>query len=258
MSAASDNSNIPVYSGAHDLEKGRGERIERVVTPGGHPADFSQPAIPQQHRKYGNPVPLGLTSFGCGFFLASAFNLYAQGVHTPNVVVPVLILFGGITQSLCGWWEMFLGNTFSATIVGAVSGREQLLKLYSSDRMAHSTSPTAPFTCPNPDGSLRPEFNQAIGLYLMAWMMVTILFIIGSLRSSAGVLTTLVFTALAFLALGIYNMAGLDGGRIAGGVFGMIATAKSAWWTAMAGYWTPDTTFRWIRVNPIDLSRGGD
>jgi hypothetical protein len=23
----------------------------------------------------------------------------------------------------------------------------------------------------NPDGSLRPEFNQAIGLYLMAWMM---------------------------------------------------------------------------------------
>jgi hypothetical protein len=49
MSAASDNSNTPVYSGAHDLEKGRAERIERVVTPGGHPADFSQPAIPQQH-----------------------------------------------------------------------------------------------------------------------------------------------------------------------------------------------------------------
>ncbi|GFZ46979.1 hypothetical protein JCM24511_04205 [Saitozyma sp. JCM 24511] len=251
MSAASDNSNTPVYSGAHDIEKGRAERIERVVTPGGHPADFSQPAIPQQHRKYGNPVPLGLTSFGCGFFLASAFNLYAQGVHTPNVVVPVLILFGGITQSLCGWWEMFLGNTFSATIFGS----------YGAFNLTYGALYLPAFgvitAYQNPDGSLRPEFNQAIGLYLMAWMMVTVLFIIGSLRSSAGVLTTLVFTALAFLALGIYNMAGLDGGRIAGGVFGMVATA-SAWWTAMAGYWTPDTTFRWIKVNPIDLSRGGD
>ncbi|RSH89816.1 hypothetical protein EHS25_001802 [Saitozyma podzolica] len=265
MSAtASNNSSTPVYIGAHDVEKGRPERIERVVTPGGHPADFSQPAIPQQHRKFGNPVPLGLTSFGCGFFLASAFNLYgssgkAQGVHTPNVVVPVLILYGGITQSLCGWWELFLGNTFSATIFGSYGAFNLTYRALYLPAFGVITA------YQNADGSLRPQLNQAIGLYLMAWMIDP-----GIHRTGRFTITDGWHSRHAFLALGIWNMAGESGpfslrpisdseghddARIAGGIFGMLASASTGW-TAMAGYWTPDTTFSWIRINPFDLSRG--
>ena len=32
-----------------DLEKGNSQRLARFITPGGHPADSSQPAIPVQH-----------------------------------------------------------------------------------------------------------------------------------------------------------------------------------------------------------------
>lgn len=66
---------------------------------------------------------------------------------------------------------------------------------------------------------------------------VTVLFIMGSLRSSGAILSTLVFTALAFLCLAIQNLAGSDAARIAGGSFGMLASACS-WWGAMAGFWT--------------------
>jgi hypothetical protein len=64
-----------------DLEKGRAthaERVSRAITPGGHPVDYSQPGIPKNHREYANPAPLGLTSFGCGFFIVSCFTLYSE------------------------------------------------------------------------------------------------------------------------------------------------------------------------------------
>lgn len=58
---------------------------------------------------------------------------------------------------------------------------------------------------------------------------VTVLFILASFRSSVGLLCILVFTALTFLALGINSATGSDGARIAGGVFGMIATTVGGW-----------------------------
>ncbi|ORY28181.1 GPR1/FUN34/yaaH family-domain-containing protein [Naematelia encephala] len=206
------------YLDANNAEKGQNRHLERVITPGGHPADFSQPAIPPQHRKYGNPVPLGLTSFGCGFFLASAYTLYARGVHTPNVMVPyTLWVVGNVPRK-------YIFVTF-----GVITAYTET------------------------DGTLSPQFNQAIGLYLMAWMMVTILFILGSLRSSGAVLATLSFTALAFLTLGIYQFNGSNSARIAGGRF-LLLKMQTAWWGAMSGFWTRDTTFTWIKIDPIDMS----
>lgn len=97
MSSNANGSNCdvetPVYFGAGEveLEKGRVNRhIERVVTPGGHPVDFSQPAIPVQHRKFGNPLPAGLLSFATGFWVVGLFTLQARGVKAPHVVFPLL------------------------------------------------------------------------------------------------------------------------------------------------------------------------
>jgi succinate-acetate transporter protein len=60
-----------------------------MVTPGGHPVDFSQPAIPVQHRKFGNPLPVGLFSFSMGFWVAGLYTLQARGVTKPNLVLPM-------------------------------------------------------------------------------------------------------------------------------------------------------------------------
>lgn len=107
----------PTYYGA-DLEKA--QRIQRVITPGGHPADYSQPGFPHQHRRVGNPMPAGLLSFASLFLLFGLYGLGAHHVRHPNVVVPLLVFYGGVCQNLIGWFEMFIGNTFSATIVSVL------------------------------------------------------------------------------------------------------------------------------------------
>lgn len=82
------------YTGAGDIEKGRiingPAHIERMITPGGHPIDFSQPAIPVQHRKYGNPIPIGLIAFSMGFMMTGLLTVGASGIKAPNAVLPSL------------------------------------------------------------------------------------------------------------------------------------------------------------------------
>lgn len=95
MSANTENTqDAPVYYGAagsaSDLEKGRPGHIERMITPGGHPVDFSQPAIPIQHRKYGNPIPVGLVCFSMAFLMVGLYSLGVRGIKVPVVVLPPL------------------------------------------------------------------------------------------------------------------------------------------------------------------------
>lgn len=48
-------------------------------------------------------------------FLISSFGVQVRGVATPNVLVGVLVFFGGICQFIAGIMEFISGNTFCAT-----------------------------------------------------------------------------------------------------------------------------------------------
>jgi succinate-acetate transporter protein len=85
--------------------------IEREKTRGGHIADLDQPSLPVVHRRFANPAPLGLLSFATGIFLVSCFGVKARGVATPNVLVGVLLFFGGVCQYISGIMEFVAGNT---------------------------------------------------------------------------------------------------------------------------------------------------
>ena len=109
-------SNTDTYDHASSVEnnsKGNGEtqQLERVRTAGGHVADTSQPALPVVHRKFANPAPLGLLSFATGIFLISILGVHARGIHTPNVLIGVLMFFGGFCQYLSGIMEFIAGAT---------------------------------------------------------------------------------------------------------------------------------------------------
>ena len=91
----------------HQLE------LARETTAGGHPNDRSQPALPVVHRKFANPAPLGLLSFATGIFLISIFGVHARNLQTPNILIAVLIFFGGICQFISGIMEFVAGNTVS-------------------------------------------------------------------------------------------------------------------------------------------------
>lgn len=88
--------NGPVYFGAGEVDCEKGTvrngpaHIERMITPGGHPVDYSQPAIPVQHRKYGNPIPIGLIAFSYAFMFVGCINLGVRGIKIPSAALPTL------------------------------------------------------------------------------------------------------------------------------------------------------------------------
>jgi succinate-acetate transporter protein len=115
---------------------GNQEQLEKLQTAGGHPNDRTQPSLPVVHRSFANPAPLGLLSFATGeflslqrsaiilqiisgfisnlligIFLISIFGVQVRGVATPNVLIGVLIFFGGVCQFISGIMEFVSGNT---------------------------------------------------------------------------------------------------------------------------------------------------
>jgi hypothetical protein len=105
-------SETATYDHAGKVEaNGEPQYLERLRTAGGHTDDRGQPSLPQVHRSFANPAPLGLLSFGTGIFLISILGVHARGIHTPNVLVGVLMFFGGVCQFISGIMEFVTGNT---------------------------------------------------------------------------------------------------------------------------------------------------
>ncbi|CAK9781537.1 hypothetical protein CC85DRAFT_296511 [Cutaneotrichosporon oleaginosum] len=244
----SDSSTNLGYLGAGDLEKGRGAHIERMITPGGHPIDYSQPAIPVQHRKFGNPIPVGLISFSMAFMMVGLISVGVRGIKAPNGVLSSLMFFVGITQTLVGWFEMFIGNTFSATIFCAFGGFCFSYVGFFLPAMGIVDAFTDKAT-----GEISPDLANSLGLFLAIWSGICLLFLLAALRSSVAIIAVLFFTMLAFAMLAASQFTGSVGVTKAAGAI-CIMDACCGFWAAMAGYWTPDTTYAFIRVDPIDLS----
>ncbi len=99
------------YDSGDHVEKAGVDTLERQRTVGGHPDDRSQPALPVVHRSFANPAPLGLLSFATGIFLISVFGVHARNLTTPNVLIGVLMFFGGVCQFISGIMEFIAGNT---------------------------------------------------------------------------------------------------------------------------------------------------
>jgi uncharacterized protein len=99
------------YDSADHVEKAAADILERQRTVGGHVDDRSQPALPVVHRSFANPAPLGLLSFATGIFLISVFGVHARNLTTPNVLIGVLMFFGGVCQFISGIMEFIAGNT---------------------------------------------------------------------------------------------------------------------------------------------------
>ncbi|KAF7969188.1 hypothetical protein HWV62_27963 [Athelia sp. TMB] len=167
------------------------------------------------------------------------------------------IFYGGICQFIVGLVEMFCGNTFGATVFCSYGA----LNLSYGALFLPALGVTAAYTV---DGVLSPQYSQAVGLFLWCWFVVTMLttvltrslqFVIGALRSSVAILSTLVFVALAFATLGTAEFTGSDAARISGGAFSICA-AICAYWGAVSGFYGKDgagATFHSLNVPAVSL-----
>ncbi|KAF8178036.1 FUN34 transmembrane protein [Pholiota molesta] len=170
-----------------------------------------------------NPGPAGIFSFASTTFILSMFNVSVRGVSHPNVVVGMAVFTGGLLQFIAGMWEFPRGNVFGATAFSS----------YGAFWMSYATIfiPSSGILAAYPVGS--PELSNAIGVYLITWFMVTVLFIIPCIKRNMSFVILLSVLAFAFALLAAAEFTGSAMAQKAGGAFG-IATAMIAYYIGLS------------------------
>ena len=157
-----------------------------------------------------------------GIFLISAYGVHVRHIHTPNVLVAMIIFFGGVCQYISGIMEFIAGNTFGATVFssyGAFNISYAMIYLPGSGIIAAYTDAKT--------GELTPDFDQALALFLWAWFIVTTIFTVAACRSSWILFLDLAFLVLDLALLACGFMYGNSNLLIAGNSVGFVVSFLS-------------------------------
>lgn len=166
---------------------------------------------PAHRSGIANAAPMGLFAFAGTTFILSLFNVQARGITVPNVVVGMAIFAGGLTQFIAGMWEFPRGNVFGATAFSS----------YGAFWMSYATIfiPASGIMDAYTD---KTELASALGIYLIAWMMLTLFFTMAVVLRSIAYTALLSSLTIAFACLAGAQFSGSLMVNKAGGAFGLI------------------------------------
>jgi len=215
---------------------------------------FNEPLSPEPRpgqtgpppHQYGDPTPLGMLAYGTVFLCSSLLTLGAGGVTTPNLVLIFAMFYGGISQTLVGMWEFYLGHTFAATVFATYGGFNFTYGALYLPEIGLASAYSV-------NGVVTEEFTHAVGIYLAIWCLITGLFCIGALRSTAPIVWTLGMTVIALACLSANCFHPNPHVNTAGGAFGLAAT-PGAYYGALSGFYSPASTFKAIRLPPVVIA----
>lgn len=178
-----------------------------------------------------NPAPLGLSGFAVTTFLLSIVNA-GLIASTDQTFLGLAVAFGGLAQLLAGMWEFRAGNTLGAT---AFSSYGAFWLSVAVAALTHTLG--------------GPGFSY----YLLAWGILTVVFLLCALRTNWALIAVFLFLALTFFALAIGAFMGTAGTTwaVIGGWLGII-TAIIAEYTALAGILSSGKSAFHLPVGPIN------
>jgi succinate-acetate transporter protein len=148
------------------------------------------PPAPSAAVIIGNPAPLGLYAFAVTTFLLSMVNGNLVSPTAAPMVYGVALMVGGVVQLLAGMWCYRAGNMFSATLHSLYGGF--WLSFWA---LVHFYAKGIPAI----------HLGNAIGLYLIGWALMTVLFWVATFKTNLAVNGTLFLLTVTFLLLGIGN-----------------------------------------------------
>ncbi|KAJ6471483.1 Gpr1 family protein [Mycena sanguinolenta] len=160
----------------------------------------------------GNPTGLGMMAFATTLFVLSLYEVNTRHVDAVNGVLGLSLFTGGLATFMAGMWHFPRGNGYGAAV----------FTMYGSFWMSYGL-----FLIPGTGimGTYtQGEFRSAIGIYFMAWMMVTIFLGIASIRRHITWILFFVFLTLTFLFMGVSNFSTRSGLPKAAGAFGIITS----------------------------------
>ncbi|KAG5421342.1 mug86 [Candida metapsilosis] len=166
------------------------------------------------------PAPIGLCGIGMTAFTSGIYTSQAMGIQIPNGVIGLACFFGGMTQFLSGFFEFFTGDTFGFTALSSYGAFWMSYGAIFVEGFGISKAYQDP-----------EEFNNAMGIMLVAWAMFTFMMIFPTLKSTVPGFLLFFFLFLTYAFLGAGALSGKVGVTRAGGVIAMI-TAITAWYNA--------------------------
>ncbi|TFK35114.1 FUN34 transmembrane protein [Crucibulum laeve] len=188
------------------------------------PADGYGPRTddPVSYQRYftkiANPGPAGVYAFSMTTFLWALYLVNTRGVLNDDLLTGLALFTGGLVQFMAGMWEFPRGNVFGATF----------FSLYGAFWMSYALIliPVFGIATSYNNGN---EFNNAFGLYLMVWFMLSFFLLLTVIRRNISFSVMLGSWALAYLLLAIsnFNVTHRDGK--AGGAFSFV--------TAIVGFY---------------------
>ncbi len=189
-------------------------------------------------RMIADPAPLGLACFALTTFLLSLFNAGLIPEEGEPVVFGVALAYGGLAQVLAGMWEFRKGNVFGATAFtsyGAFWLSFWAFVTFYADDVPETATATA------------------LGWYLIAWGIFTVIMLIAALRTTLVLAVLFTLLTTTFFLLGIGDLAHSEGLVRGGGYLGLV-TAGVAWYASLAGV-TASTFGRAVLPNRSLLPR---
>ncbi|RDB30102.1 Ammonia transport outward protein 2 [Hypsizygus marmoreus] len=215
--------------GHHDIEKASIE----ATSPGealGHTNGSAAPYRPRP-SSVGNPGSLGLFSFASTTFILSMFNLQTRDITHPNVVIGMAIFCGGLAQLLAGMWEFPRGNVFGGTAFTS----------YGAFWMSYATILIPGSGVLTAYGTNKAELQSALGIFLIAWTMVTLIFFIVSFGKNIAFLALFGLLTITFALLAAGELADSVSTAKAGGGLGVIV-AFIAYYTGISELLSSEAT----------------
>lgn len=178
--------------------------------PEGRPNSVYSPSRPVQ---IASGSSLGLFAFASTSLILSLYNTNILQINKPNAVVGMALFCGGLGQFVAGIWEFPRGNAFGATV----------FTLYGTFWMSYATILIPGSGIVDAYGTNTAEFNNAVGIYLTVWSLVTFMFATATLRTSIAHIALFIFLGLTFGILGLSDLHG-TASTGAGGVLGILTS----------------------------------
>ena len=200
-------------------------------------------AVPSIH-KFGNPAPLGLSGFAYCTFVASLINCGAKNVHIENINNGTGMFYGGLVQLIAGLWEISLENAFGGLAFCSFGG------MWMASAAQH-----IPWFNINQAYTNTEELKNAMGIYYLGWVMLTIILLACTIKSTLAFFSLFVLVFVRLLLLSLCNLYDSDAIEKAAGVVGVLA-AVLAWYHAYAGLATPQNSY--YVVDPIPMPGFGN
>jgi uncharacterized protein len=183
-------------------------------------ADLAQPvALPAaapaaSASGWGNSAPLGLAAFAITTFMLSMINAKLMPAAITPVVFGVALMYGGIAQLIAGVIQFRTGNTFTGVLFSTFGAF--WLSLFAIVQFFLKDIPAA-------------QAGHALGLFLYAFGIFTVLIWLASFRTNVVVVVALAGLAATLFVLGVGNYYGNALTVETGGYMGLAVAALAAY-----------------------------